>query len=66
MVNHRFMWRETLGRAAFKRLTNPKNAQLIFTTHDTNLLNANLFRRDQVWFTQKDSPFHLLTDCLFS
>ena len=37
------------------RLTNPKNAQLIFTTHDTNLLNANLFRRDQVWFTQKDS-----------
>ena len=37
------------------RLTNAKNAQLIFTTHDTNLLNANLFRRDQVWFTQKDS-----------
>lgn len=35
--------------------TNPKNAQLICTTHDTNLLNANLFRRDQVWFTQKDA-----------
>lgn len=34
--------------------TNPKNAQLIFTTHDTNLLSANLFRRDQIWFTQKD------------
>lgn len=34
--------------------TNPKNAQLIFTTHDTNLLNAGLFRRDQIWFTQKD------------
>ena len=34
--------------------TNPKNAQLLFTTHDTNLLSANLFRRDQVWFTQKD------------
>ena len=34
--------------------TNPKNAQLIFTTHDTNLLGANLFRRDQVWFTEKD------------
>lgn len=34
--------------------TNPKNAQLIFTTHDTNLLNAGLFRRDQVWFVQKD------------
>lgn len=26
-----------------------------FTTHDTNLLNASLFRRDQIWFTQKDS-----------
>ncbi len=35
--------------------TNPKNAQLICTTHDTNLLNANLFRRDQIWFTQKDN-----------
>ncbi len=34
--------------------TNPRNAQLIFTTHDTNLLSANIFRRDQVWFTQKD------------
>ena len=34
--------------------TNPQNAQLIFTTHDTNLLSANIFRRDQVWFTQKD------------
>ena len=34
--------------------TNPRNAQLIFTTHDTNLLNAGLFRRDQIWFTQKD------------
>jgi AAA15 family ATPase/GTPase len=35
--------------------TNPRNAQLIFTTHDTNLLGAHIFRRDQVWFTQKDS-----------
>lgn len=34
--------------------TNPKNAQLVFTTHDTNLLSANIFRRDQIWFTQKD------------
>lgn len=34
--------------------TNPNNAQLIFTTHDTNLLGANLFRRDQIWFTEKD------------
>jgi len=34
--------------------TNPNNAQLIFSTHDTNLLNQELFRRDQIWFTQKD------------
>jgi len=31
---------------------NKNNAQLIFTTHDTNLLN--LLRRDQVWFTEKN------------
>ncbi|WP_159729318.1 ATP/GTP-binding protein [Methylosinus sp. Ce-a6] len=34
--------------------TNPKGAQLIVTTHDTNLLNAPALRRDQVWFTEKD------------
>lgn len=33
---------------------NPKNAQLIFNTHDTNLLSSGLFRRDQIWFTSKD------------
>ncbi len=33
---------------------NPKNAQLIFNTHDTNLLSSGLFRRDQIWFTNKD------------
>jgi hypothetical protein len=27
---------------------------LIFTTHDTTLLNPELFRRDQIWFTEKD------------
>ena len=36
------------------RETNPRNAQLIFTAHDTNLLSSGLFRRDQIWFTQKD------------
>lgn len=33
---------------------NKKNAQLIFNTHDTNLLSSGLFRRDQVWFTDKN------------
>lgn len=34
--------------------TNPKGAQLIATTHDTNLLESKYLRRDQVWFTEKD------------
>ncbi|MDJ0514738.1 MAG: ATP-binding protein [Trichodesmium sp. MO_231.B1] len=34
--------------------TNPENAQLIFTTHDTNLLSNKIFRRDKIWFTEKD------------
>ena len=33
---------------------NKQNAQLIFNTHDTNLLSSGLFRRDQIWFTEKD------------
>lgn len=33
---------------------NANNAQLIFTTHDTTLLNPCLFRRDQVWFVEKN------------
>lgn len=33
---------------------NPKNAQLIFSTHDTNLLGFGNFRRDQVYFVEKD------------
>jgi uncharacterized protein len=34
---------------------NPKGAQLVFATHDASLLSGSLFRRDQVWFTEKDS-----------
>ncbi len=34
--------------------TNPNHAQLIFTTHDTSLLDLTVFRRDQIWFTTKD------------
>jgi AAA15 family ATPase/GTPase len=33
---------------------NKHNAQLIFTTHDTSILDADFFRRDQVWFAEKD------------
>lgn len=34
---------------------NPNGAQLIFSTHDTSLLDHTLFRRDQIWFTEKDA-----------
>jgi uncharacterized protein len=38
---------------------NPRNAQLVFTTHDTNLLGTELgepvLRRDQIWLTEKDN-----------
>lgn len=33
---------------------NKHNAQLIFATHDTTLLDLEILRRDQVWFTEKD------------
>ncbi len=35
------------------RRANKANAQLVFTTHNTSLMSSDLFRRDQVWFTQK-------------
>jgi hypothetical protein len=34
---------------------NDKGAQLIFTTHDTTLMDHTLFRRDQIWFTEKNA-----------
>lgn len=33
---------------------NKANSQLIFTTHATNLLNLEILRRDQIWFTEKN------------
>lgn len=36
------------------KILNKNNAQLIFNTHDTNLLSSGLFRRDQIWFTEKN------------
>ena len=34
--------------------SNSKNAQFVLATHDTNLLRNDLFRRDQIWFINKD------------
>ncbi|WP_239310518.1 MULTISPECIES: ATP/GTP-binding protein [unclassified Frankia] len=33
--------------------TNPRGAQLVFTSHDTTLLNH--LNRDEVWFTEKSA-----------
>lgn len=35
--------------------TNPNNAQLIFSTHDTNLLTYADLRRDQIYFAEKNA-----------
>ena len=36
----------------FRNADKDQTAQLFFSTHDTGLLNKDLFRRDQIWFTQ--------------
>jgi AAA15 family ATPase/GTPase len=43
-----------LLRLLFDEKTNPKGAQVIFTTHNPLLLDSTLLRRDQVWFADKD------------
>lgn len=34
--------------------SNPHGAQLVFTTHETSILNQKVFRRDQIWFCERD------------
>ena len=35
--------------------SNPKNAQLLFTTHESLILSDGAFRADQVWFAEKNN-----------
>jgi AAA15 family ATPase/GTPase len=62
---HQKMVRFLVGLIQNAKL-NKNNAQLIFTTHNTSLLDGNLFRRDQIWFMEKDqeqaSHLYPLTD----
>lgn len=45
---------QALVRLFHRPEANTGGAQLVFTTHDTSLLDAyGLFRRDQVWFVEK-------------
>ena len=50
---HPFLTRKIIG-LFMDREINRNGAQLIFATHDTNLLNLQYLRRDQIWFTEKD------------
>ena len=47
-------------------ISNPNGAQLVFATHDTNLLHSAHLRRDQIWFVDKDqqgaSKLYALSD----
>ena len=66
LVNGRVLWVDEMEARLHPKMTdaivalfnspvsNPKGAQLIFTTHDTNLLNVKKLRRDQIWFIEKD------------
>lgn len=46
------------------RTININNPQLIFTTHCTALMNSDIFRRDQIYFTQKDKNGTSELNCL--
>ncbi len=50
---HPLMTREIVALFNHKA-TNLHGGQLIFNTQDTNLLDNRLFRRDQIWFVEKD------------
>lgn len=50
---HIYLIRVLIGLFQNERI-NPKNAQLIFTSHNTDLLDKMLFRKDQIWFAEKN------------
>ncbi len=43
-----------LIRLFHNQTLNKRGAQLIFTTHDSSILDETLLRRDQIWLIQKD------------
>lgn len=45
---------EYIVKMFYDKKINTKNAQLIANTHDTNLLNLDIFRRDDIWFAERD------------
>ncbi len=59
---------ESIVQYFHSKETNPKNTQLIFTTHNASLMgnNIDIFRRDQIWFVDKgydnNTELYPLTD----
>ena len=45
---------EKLIRIFCTNALNPNGAQILTTTHDTNLMEINYLRRDQIWFVDKN------------
>ncbi len=39
----------------FFKMTEKAESQLVVTTHESNLLNLDLLRRDEIWFVEKDN-----------
>ena len=46
---------EYIIKKFYDKNLNKNNAQLICNTHDTNLLHLDLFRRDEIWFTERNN-----------
>ena len=45
---------KTLIQLFQNKISNPKNTQIIFSTHETAFLDKDFFRKDQIWFTEKN------------
>ncbi len=45
---------EIVARLVEKHINSAKPSQLIFSTHDTHLMDAKILRRDQFWITERD------------
>ena len=55
---------EMIIRMFHDKKINGQNPQLIFTCHNTALMDQDLLRRDQIWFTQKDANGITELSCL--
>lgn len=54
---HSLLIKELIRKFSLEKKT---RGQLIFTTHESNLLDQEIFRKDEIWFTEKDK--HGATD----